>query len=158
MAAFPSAEEPTTQRRTWRFWTFIVVALVAIGGFAIFKYQQWREPYRETRLLHDVIWRLADHRPPDMTQRQWESAVAWTNNLHCNSLTFLATADSIRSLRLELEKRLDDSDSSIDMDTIHWIWDSYAQLCRGGERYQRFRKQMTEEIEAGGGNWGISIP
>jgi hypothetical protein len=105
-----------------------------------------------------VIWQLADHRPADMTRKQWESAVSWTNNLDGNSLTFLAPAESLRKLRLEIKSRLDDTDRPVDMETIHWIWDSYARLCPAGERYQRFRKQMTDEIESGGGNWGIEIP
>lgn len=158
MAATPNSDDSATKRRAWRFRAVIVLTVAAACVFAYFKFEQWREPYREARLLNTVIWQLVDHRPPDMTPKQWESAVAWTNNLDCNSLTFLAPADSIRSLRLELETKLDSTSKPIDMGTINWIWDSYAKLCRGGERYQRFRKQMTDEIASGGGNWGIAIP
>ena len=136
----------------------MLLAVAATGGVAYFKYQQWREPYVEARLLNSVIWQLVDHRPPDMTPKQWESAVAWTNNLDCNSLTFLAPAESIRSLRLELEAKLKGTDRPVDMDTVNWIWDSYAELCHGGKRYQRFRGQMTDDIENGRVNWGIQIP
>ena len=93
-----------------------------------------------------------------MTRKQWESAVAWTNNVHGNSQTYLAEVDAIRSLRLEIERKLEDTDGDVDMETIHWIWDSYARLCNGGKRYQRFRQQMIDDIANGNVNWGIPIP
>lgn len=151
-----SAEAKTVRHGRTKVIVFTMVVIVCCATY--YKFQNWRAPYREDRALGAVIWRLADHRPADMTPKQWESAVAWTVNLHCNSLTFLAPADSIRQLRLEIESKLDNTDRSIDIETIHWIWDSYANLCPAGDRYQRFRKQMTDEIESGGGNWGIEIP
>ncbi len=129
-----------------------ITTIAILCGAGYYKYQQWREPYREDLALHAVIRRLADHRPADMTPKQWESAVGWTNNLHCNSLTFLAPAESIRKLRLYIENKLAENENSIDIETIHLIWDLYANLCPAGKRYQRFRKLMTDEIESGGGN------
>ena len=60
-------------------------------------------------------------------------------------------------LRLEIEHKLDSGFEPIDMKTIHWIWDSYADLGHGGKRYQRFRQQMINEIEKGGGNHGFAV-
>ena len=113
------------------------------------------ESFRESVKLRAVIESLAKRRPPNMEPRQWESAVAWTINLDANSLTYRADASSIRSLREQLELKLE---SNIDMETITWIWDSYAELCTSGKRYQRFRQLMLDEIAAGGGNWSIDVP
>lgn len=90
-----------------------------------------------------------------MAPAEWESAVAWTINLHGNSLLFVqADASTIRTFREALESR---TKESVDMETINWIWDSYADLCHGGKRYQRFRKQMNDEIASGGGNWCLDV-
>ena len=91
-----------------------------------------------------------------MTARQWESAVAWTLNLHGNSLLqFQASLGDITEFRSELGDRLN---GPVDMSTINWIWDRYAGLCSGGENYQRFRPQMNDEILKGGANWGLAVP
>ncbi len=105
MTAIPNNNYAETKTdRYLRVKTIAIMTIAILCGAAYYKYQQWREPYREDLALHEVIRRLADHRPVDMTPKQWESAVAWTNNLHCNSLTFLAPAESIRKLRLDIEK------------------------------------------------------
>lgn len=80
-----------------------------------------------------------------MTPQQWERAVAWTLNLHFNSLGW--QKDDVRKLQ-EFEDRFDAKlAGNVDMNTIHWIWDEYSRLCPYGARYQRFKPQMMEEIE-----------
>lgn len=128
------------------------VCFAAIGWF----YRGFVRPSQHTRAIERHIHSLAMRRPADMSPLQWESAVAWTLNLHANSLMrFQADANAIGRLEQDLARRLDDD---VDMETIHWIWDQYAAVCRGGESYQRFRPQMLEEIERGGGNWGLDVP
>jgi hypothetical protein len=99
---------------------------------------------------------LALRRPAELTPKQWESAVAWTGNLHANSLlSFEADGRTLRAFDGRLRAKLK---GNVDLATIHWIWKEYASLCPHGESYQRFHAQMMEEIEAGGGNWGMKIP
>ena len=49
----------------------------------------------------------------------------------------------MRQFREELASKLE---GPVSMETIQWIWDSYAMLCRGGANYQRFRPVMMDEI------------
>ncbi len=135
----------------------IVITAIAVllAGFAWFD-EHYREPFRRNRLLREQLKGLALRRPPELTPKQWESAVAWTINLHGNSLLpFEADARTIRSFQQRLETKLQ---GKVDLDTIHWIWNEYAGLCPHGKSYQRFHAQMMEEIEAGGSNWGITVP
>jgi len=110
----------------------------------------------ECRHIERSIESLAQKPPNDMTRGQWASAVAWTRNLHGNSLLLheASRADIFRFSR-ELEQRLRDD---VDMATIDWIWDEYARLCPHGKKYQRFRPFMMEEIATvspDSDSWGI---
>ena len=152
-----SSGEWTDRSRISRLqWLYIsCVFFSALIAIAIWWCNQPSESFRESVRLSDVIESLAKRRPPDMEPSQWERAVGWTINLDGNSLTHLADATAIRSLREQLERKLE---SDVDMETIGWIWDSYAELCTSGKRYQRFRQRMLDEIAEGGGNWSIDAP
>jgi hypothetical protein len=114
------------------------------------------QPRRQSDAIERRIRSLANRRPNDMSPRQWESAVAWTVNLHVNSLImFQADGEQIRKLDRRLVKKLA---GDVNLDTIHWIWDEYAEICSGGASYQRFRAQMEDEITRGGANWGLNVP
>ena len=140
--------------RARRWWIALLVAAVPI--VAVLWYRQTTEPYREAERIRVLVISLTGRRPENLTSKQWQSAVAWTNNLHCNSLVWgFNDGPAIRDFRLRLEAKLE---SSVTMDTIEWIWDEYAALCPLGARYQRWRKVMLDEIGNGGGNWGITIP
>jgi hypothetical protein len=142
-------ESPRPRRMQW--WPLCL--LVAVIVTCTFSYRQTTAPYREAEKIHVQILSLADRRPAEMTQSQWDSAVSWTNNLHANSLVWgFKNAAPIRSLRLQIESRLD---GPVTMDTIIWIWDQYAELCPLGARYQKWRKVMLEEIERGGRSGGL---
>lgn len=136
---------------------FVVLTVLAIllAGYG-WLYRKHIEPRQHTAAIEQHLKSLALRRPQELTPRQWESAVAWTGNLHANSLLrFQADGPAIRHLEQRLAKKLA---GDVNLDTIHWIWDEYAKACPGGAAYQRFRPQMMEEIEAGGGNWGLTIP
>jgi hypothetical protein len=127
---------------------------VMFGGYAWFD-RTIAEPMRRVALIERQIESLAARRPSNLTPRQWESAVAWTLNLHGNSLIrFQAETDEIVAFQQRLGKQLA---GPVDLTTIHWIWDEYAQVCPGGANYQRFREMMIEEIEAGGGDWSLKV-
>jgi len=113
-------------------------------------FRRIQEPYRETQKLHELIQSLANRRPDQLTQRQWQTAVDWTNNLNGNSLVWeFKDGPAIRTLRQQLETKLE---GEVNMDTIIWIWDRYAELCPAGARYQKWRKVMLDEIDNGGLN------
>jgi hypothetical protein len=94
-----------------------------------------------------------------MTRGQWGSAVAWTLNLHGNSLLrFEADRSAITAFEKRLKGKLA---GRVDMQTIDWIWNEYANLCPHGASYQRFKPQMLEEINEVGPNddvWGMNVP
>jgi len=137
--------------RPKRYWLAILAMSVAIIG--TLWYRHATEPYREAARIRELIYSLVARRPENMTVRQWDSAVAWTNNLHANSLVWgFKNAPAIRNLRLQFESKLD---GEVTMGTIIWIWDQYAVLCPLGARYQQWRKIMLDEISSGGGTGSL---
>ena len=135
---------------------WIVMLVVSVPVVVAFWYRQATEPYREAERIRVLIKSLNDRRPENLTSKQWQSAIEWTNNLHCNSLVWgFKNGPAIRDLRLRLETKLE---SPVTMDTITWVWDQYAVLCPLGARYQQWRKVMLEEIDRGGGGWAQRNP
>ncbi|MBC7818316.1 MAG: hypothetical protein IAG10_15630 [Planctomycetaceae bacterium] len=116
-------------------------------------------PRRHDKAVEQLIGSLAQRRPPDVTRGQWASAVAWTWNLHGNSLLFIeADAPTIAAFEQRLRDRLA---GKVDMETIDWIWNEYARLCPHGASFQRFKQRMQEEIETVGPDddpWGMKVP
>ena len=147
-------------RRLWHqfyLWHLFVLTVVVAILAAFFGWVLRQEASgRHARAVQKRIESLAARRPSDMTPSEWESAVAWTLNLHGNSLLrFQAEPATIRWFEQRLAQKLR---GDVNMSTIHWIWDEYAEICSGGAHYQRFRRQMEDEIERGGGGWGLNIP
>lgn len=116
-------------------------------------------PHRRADAVEELLRSLVSRRPSDMSRGQWGSAVAWTLNLHSNSLLmFEADGPTIGAFEDQLQAKLA---GDVDMQTIHWIWDEYANLCPHGASYQRFKPQMMEEIASigpGADPWGMHIP
>ena len=136
---------------------FVAIPVLAVL-FAGYGWLDWRigEPRRRSAAVQRQLESLVSRRPNNMSPRQWESAVAWTLNLHGNSLMlYQAKGTKIRNFDERLAKKLA---GEVNMDTIHWIWDEYADICPGGANYQRFRSQMDDEIAQGGGDWGLNVP
>ena len=145
----------------FRFGIRTLLVVFTILGIACASYAWVHRKFIEPRQYADAvearIESLVTRRPKKILPRQWESAVAWTLNLHGNSLMmFQADGPTIRSFDHRLADKLADD---VDIDTIHWIWDEYAAICNGGKKYeQRYRKVMLEEIENGGHNWSLNVP
>lgn len=146
------------QGRKLRVWPSIAVVLTIslVAGVIWIDYSDLK-PHRIGRQIEQQIDLLAKLRPPEMTREQWTSAVAWTRNLHGNSLiSFQCDSATLSDFRDRMAERFA---GRVDMSTILWIWDEYARACPGGANYQRFRPMMLEEIEVGGGGWGdINVP
>ena len=124
----------------WFRWVIAVAAIAC--SLAWFRHVQ--EPYRETQKLHNLIQSLASRCPPDMDKTQWNVAVDWTNNLNGNTLVWgFNDGSAIRKHRQQIETRLQ---GEVDMGTIVWIWDRYAELCPAGLKYQEWRQVMLDEI------------
>jgi hypothetical protein len=133
---------------------FSLVA-VLLAGFGWF-YRQILEPRQLNDKIEAHIDSLALRRPPELTRQQWESAVAWTSNLHGNSLLrFQTDTPALRQFEQRLSEKLK---GKVNLETIDWIWAEYARACPGGANYQRFKPMMQDEIAAGGGEWGINVP
>lgn len=136
----------------------VVLASFLFGGFA-WLHRTILAPRREARAVERLLESLVDRRPDGVTRGQWGSAVAWTLNLHSNSmLMFEASAPRIAIFKEELQDRLSDR---VSMKTIYWIWSEYAKLTRHGADYQRFQVQMINEIDNVGPNddpWGMDVP
>ena len=154
-AFIPPGDRVGTRRLQFRALLAFVLLFAVMMYFAVWFDRVKMAPIRAGRHLEQHILSLRDRRPASLTPRQWESAVAWTCNLHGNSLImFQATAPEIRDLSQRLDQRLS---AEADLGTIFWIWDEYLRICPGGAKYQRFRAQMVEEIEAGGADWNLPI-
>ena len=138
----------------------LVFALLAVV-FAAYGWihRKFVMPRHYSDAVERLIETLADRRPPNMTSGQWGSAVAWTLNLHGNSLLmFEANGPTIKAFEQRLEAKLA---GDVSMETIHWIWDEYANICPHGASYQRFKVQMQDEIDNVGPNddpWGMNVP
>ena len=127
---------------------FVVIAL--IFGACRWLDQKFGEPGRRDSAILKTIDSLAYKRPPELTRGQWSVAVGWTHNLHCNSLLFTqGKLHDIRQFQAELEERVE---GDVSMETIHWIWDQYAELTECGQSYQRFREPMLQDMQTVGPN------
>ncbi|HUQ67995.1 MAG TPA: hypothetical protein VM165_00640 [Planctomycetaceae bacterium] len=132
----------------------VSVCAVFLAGYGLFL-RRIVEPRRQADAVERHLESLAQRRPQEVSPQQWESAVAWTLNLHGNSLLrFQADGPTISRFEQRLSEKLS---GDVDLTTILWIWDEYAALCPGGASYQRFRSMMIEEIEGGGSNWGLQV-
>jgi hypothetical protein len=130
----------------------LILVLVTLAGW----YYVRQQPFRWSRVIDAHLDSLVSRRPAEMSPRQWESAVAWTGNLHANSLVaHQADGPTVAALERRIREKLA---GKVDLQTIHWIWDEYARVCPGGASYQRFRPLMMEEIEAGGASWSLEVP
>ncbi len=101
---------------------------------------------QSSQRLGTLIDGLYLRQPKDLTVAQWRCMVSWTLNLHGNSLiAHQTTTREIIAFETRFEKQLL---GHVDADTIEWIWDEYAKICRGGQNYQRFRLMLNEELVA----------
>jgi len=146
-----------------RFGTRSLLATVAVLAMLFSAYGWFHRkivaPRRHSDAVQQLIESLVNRRPPEITRGQWGSAVAWTLNLHGNSLLmFEADGPTIEAFEQRLEDQLT---GNVDMDTIHWVWNEYANICPHGASYQRFKVQMQAEIDNVGPNtdsWGMNVP
>ena len=96
------------------------------------------------RKLEAHIDGLIAKRPSNLSSAQWQCMVNWTRNLHGNSLiAFQVSTRDIAAFEVRVGKKLS---GNVDAATIEWIWDEYAEICPGGERYQRFRTMVNEVL------------
>lgn len=146
-----------------RFGTRSLLVVVALLAIFFTAYGWFHRKFVVTRYHSDavesLIETLVDKRPPEITRGQWGSAVAWTLNLHGNSLLmFEADGPTIQAFEQRLKQKLA---GDVNMETIHWIWDEYANISPHGASYQRFKVQMQDEIDNVGPNddsWGMRVP
>lgn len=154
-------ENPYGQRMRFKVRS-LLAAMVILGGlFAAYGwyYRTILVPRHHHDEIQRLIYSLAQRRPATMTRGQWGSAVAWTRNLHGNSmLVFEADGSTLTAFEQRLRTRLE---GNVDMGTIHWIWGEYADICPHGASYQKFKPMMLEEIGSVGPNddvWGMKVP
>lgn len=127
-------------RIRWRVNLAIALSSLAIVIGSIWFYQSIVRPRTISEEIRVLIDSMERQSPPGMSRRQWNSAVAWTHNLHgyC-MISFHCDAATLDNFRDRLTERLR---GPVDMTTIHWIWDQYVLL--SGGRYQNYRAVMLE--------------
>lgn len=119
-----------------------VFTISAVGGYYYFSSAKPRNHFEN---IDGLIQSLADKRPSDMSPDQWACAVAWTSSLHAKSLLLSQTSTlEIAAFEQRLREKLAEP---VDMQTIDWIWEEYANAGPAGEGYQRFKPQMLKDIE-----------
>lgn len=99
-----------------------------------------------SRRIEAMIDGLQLRRPNSLNAAQWRCLVDWTRNLHGNSLiAHQSSWSQIIGFEARLKGKLS---GDVDAETIEWIWDEYAIVCPGGQKYQRFRVMVNEELIA----------
>jgi hypothetical protein len=123
--------------------------MVAVAAVAIVcSYVAWYNnrivaPRRCCDEIRHIIESLATRRPPNVTVGQWEAALFWTENLHVSSmLSHEARLSELRKLRDDMREKVA---GEVDMDTILWIWDRYAQTTPHGKSYNRHARGRVLE-------------
>lgn len=124
-----------------------IIAIVALCSAAFVAVQQSIiGRVQVARRIEIMISDLQLQQPQGLHAAQWNSMVFWTLNLHHNNLIAYQTSFSqIEDFESRLKDRLSEN---VDAETIEWIWDEYAKVCPGGQRYQRFRVMVNEELTA----------
>jgi hypothetical protein len=159
-----SVDEPYAESKPrFRFehGLLLVIVFVVCGLLAGYMWFHYRivVPRRHADSVERLLQSLVDRRPADVTRGQWGSAVAWTLNLHANSLLpFEADGATIAAFERRLQAKLQ---GDVDMQTIDWIWAEYARLCPHGASYQRFKAMMQDEIDTVAPDadaWGMNVP
>ena len=139
---------------------FVTLVGVLSGGFvALERYLSSRR--RHSDQIEAMLDGLVMRRPKNVSRGSWNVAVGWTLNLHGNSLVpFQASDAEIRAFRDALRNRL--TADQVNVDTINWIWDEYAELTPAGRHYQRFRDVMKSQMDNVAPNhqvWaGVHVP
>lgn len=119
------------------FFAFCCVCLVALEQSIV-----GRTHY--ARKLEAHIDGLIAKRPSNLSSAQWQCMINWTRNLHGNSLiAFQVSTRDIAAFEVRVGKKLS---GNVDAATIEWIWDEYAKICPGGQKYQRFRIMMNKAL------------
>jgi hypothetical protein len=153
------SEKPAPIQFRLRTLLIVVGVLSVVLACGTWYYRTIREPHVRSRQVEATLRSLVNRRPEHVTRGQWGSAVAWTLLLHGNSLVpFEADAGEIRAFQQRLNKKLE---GEVDMATIDWIWDEYAELTPHGQQYQRFKEMRDEEMAGVGPNtdvWGMRVP
>jgi hypothetical protein len=122
--------------------TTAIIAVCCAAAVAIKQSIVGRNHYASKLGVH--IDSLYGRRPANLNAARWDCMVDWTHNLHCNSLiAFQTSTAEIASFEARLDERLS---GKVDVATIEWIWDEYANVCRGGQAYQRFRLSANEDL------------
>jgi hypothetical protein len=133
----------------------LILALVTVACM-LFAWAGWfRSTVWERRRcaaeIGGMLSTLPRRRPPEMTPKQWENAVAWTtSNLFGTSKLYYAPVDLPAMQRFERELKVKLA-GKVDFNTILWIWDRFAELSPSGQRYNEiYRQQMIEDTSLEG--------
>lgn len=143
-------------RAVWLVLLMIVAVPAVMGVRSVVQINRRRAVSRE---IEGTIRSLVSRRPSGVTRGKWGSAVAWTLNLHGNSLIWVETEEAtLRRFQGSLHNKIA---GIVDMATINWIWDEYTKLTPHGRSYQRFKELMDEELAAVAPDediWGMRVP
>jgi hypothetical protein len=143
-----SNSQSNSPSRLWRWCGIIAVVVICIViAFVAWVDHTIGKPMRIKEQIGDTIASLAKKCPPDMTQREWNVAVSWTNNLagNCFWPGGPVDLDDMRRFQHELEER---AKGKVDMDLIIWIWDQVAKITPHGLQYKRkFQFVMFEDMQ-----------
>lgn len=130
------------RKRAWQL-VFAIYLLIAVAVAIAY----WlAEPIRSQLQWHERIRSdlktLAQQRPTDANQGQWEFAVGWTHQLDCNcGETDRAWRDGFAD---DLERRMEGPVGLMD---IEWIWDEYAKHSQYGQSYsEKYRPTRNPDF------------
>ena len=151
-----SRRKPETENSLIGVACVICATTIVVVAFCMWAHQRGERRQLEA-VIESHIKSLAYKRPSELSKLEWESAVAWTLNLHANSLlSHEANHAAIASLEQEIRERAEGKEVSLEV--IVWIWNAYANISPHGREYQKWKPVMLEEIKSGGAHWSLEIP
>ncbi|HBE67751.1 MAG TPA: hypothetical protein DDW52_06340 [Planctomycetaceae bacterium] len=124
---------------TMRILKLVALATAIFAAFGVASVWIFTAPYRA---LNDwnrgVITRLEaakPHPPPGATMEQWDAILGWTQTAFPNVFytpDYIVDETRFRLFQTELTQRLD---TSVDLQTVDWIWNEFRVLSKHGNYY-----------------------
>ncbi|WP_144056723.1 hypothetical protein [Rhodopirellula europaea] len=122
--------------RMLRLIALTIAILAAFGAASIWIFTA---PYRSlndwNRAVMTKLETVKRHPPPEATMEQWDAILGWTQTAFPNVFytpDYITDETRFRSFQSDLARRLD---TSVDLETIDWIWDEFLVLSKHGKYY-----------------------
>lgn len=106
--------------------------------------------------IETSLRRIYSKKPSELSEREWDFIVGWTNNAIGNCLIhpdYIVNESRFKWFAHEIDLK---SNNTIDVEVIEWIWDELEAISKYGPRYsvkwrptspERLREAESNKIE-----------